>query len=184
MHHCIKYFTFIYCLSLSPPLQFQSMTAQNKSMPALSRPLALQAIIYIHLCISSILFITQKNTALHKLQEFISLSIHFDCCILFIWILIPSYQFTIHSFHAILLSLSCFLLTPRNKFLLKFSQTLLQSCLSASVFHSFTYLLYLFSPSLISRYYLTYIHHTTLRVTWTPCLTHPIYTLKNISSIP
>ena len=78
------------------------------------------------------------------------------------------------------LSLSLFLLTPRIKYLLKFSQTLLQSCLSASVVHSITNLLYLFSPSLIARYYLTYIHHT-LRVTWGSSPDSPLFTLLKIS---
>ena len=81
--------------------------------------------------------------------------------------------------------LSLFLLTPRIKYLFKFSQTLLQSCFSASVVHSITtYLLYLFSSSLIARYYLSYIHHT-LRDTWAPCL-HPLrlVALKKYYSSP
>ena len=59
IHHSIKYFKFTYCLSMFP-LKCQLITPQNKLMPALSRPLALQAIIYIHPCISSILFNTKK----------------------------------------------------------------------------------------------------------------------------
>ena len=71
----------IYLLSKSVPTPI-SVDYTSEQVDA--SIIALQAIIYIHPCISSILFITQKNTALHKLQEFISLSIHFDCCILFI----------------------------------------------------------------------------------------------------
>jgi len=48
-----------------------------------------------------------KNTAFTSFKNFFRFqSAHFDCCILFIWILTPSYQFTIHSFHTILLYLS------------------------------------------------------------------------------
>jgi hypothetical protein len=157
----------IYLLSKSVPLQFQSITSQNESMPALS----------IHPWFSSILFINPKHTALHKLQEFLSLSIHFDCWILFIWILKPSCQFTIHSFHAFLLSLSSFWHHASNiysSFLKPCFKAVCQLLLSILSPTCYTF----FSPSLIARYYLTYIHHTTLRVTWAPCLT-----LESISSI-